>query len=259
MSNFRKTKSDIRNEYIHYSITKSLLMFSRPIHYPIVVPKPSNERRLVIGDVHGCFYTLKKLVEDHLQLTKTDQLFLLGDYIDKGNHSAKVLDYLIHLIREGYQVLPLRGNHEEKLLLAYENGADVFEFYMENYNCEDLLDGDVPQYLKFCNSLPYCIETEGFLLSHAGFSQTYRSPFSDTRSLFGRIDLQVSDAQLDNNIFIKGHVATTLTMMQNLITQKAKSIRIDGGCVYKDIEEFGYLCALNLDTMELITQKNIEI
>jgi serine/threonine protein phosphatase 1 len=28
-------------------------------------------------------------------------------------------------------------------------------------------------------------------------------------------------------------------------------INIDGGCVYKHIPEFGYLTALNLDTLEL--------
>lgn len=36
-----------------------------------------------IGDIHGCFDSLKELVENKIQLEKNDKLILLGDYIDR--------------------------------------------------------------------------------------------------------------------------------------------------------------------------------
>ena len=46
----------------------------------LFVPKPKNGSRWVIADIHGCPNTLKHLVEKVIQLTTSDQLFLLGDY-----------------------------------------------------------------------------------------------------------------------------------------------------------------------------------
>ena len=55
---------------------------------------------------------------------KNDQLFLLGDYIDRGQDSKGVIDYIIELQKE-FQVFPIRGNHEENilLLLKFENNS----------------------------------------------------------------------------------------------------------------------------------------
>lgn len=48
-------------------------------------------RRIAIGDIHGCYNPFRKLL-DKIQITRHDQIFLLGDLIDKGNKSALVLD-----------------------------------------------------------------------------------------------------------------------------------------------------------------------
>ena len=38
-----------------------------------------------IGDIHGCFDSLRELVENKIQPDKDDKLVLLGDYIDRGD------------------------------------------------------------------------------------------------------------------------------------------------------------------------------
>ena len=63
----------------------------------IKVEKPIVGRRIAIGDIHGCFKTFKSLLETKINLTKEDQLFLLGDYIDKGKRNKEVLDYIIQV------------------------------------------------------------------------------------------------------------------------------------------------------------------
>src|SRR5688500_13625324 len=90
-----------------------------------IITNPKGGRRWVISDIHGCLTTLKTLVEQRISLTKADQLFLLGDYIDRGKHSAGVLDYLMGLVSEGYQIYPLLGNHEQMLLDAWQYNRNV--------------------------------------------------------------------------------------------------------------------------------------
>lgn len=53
------------------------------------IPKTKNGRRIAIGDIHGCLNTFQKLLEK-IDLTHDDQLFLLGDLIDKGQRSRGV-------------------------------------------------------------------------------------------------------------------------------------------------------------------------
>ncbi len=46
------------------------------------------------------------MIEQELQLTKEDKLILLGDYIGRGTQSKEVLDYIIQLIEEGFNIVP---------------------------------------------------------------------------------------------------------------------------------------------------------
>jgi serine/threonine protein phosphatase 1 len=61
-------------------------------------------RRIAIADTHGCHLTFRKLIEKRVMLKKEDQLYLLGDYINKGPDRKRVLDYLLFLINNGFQV-----------------------------------------------------------------------------------------------------------------------------------------------------------
>ncbi len=87
-------------------------------------PVLSEIRRIIaIGDVHGCLFSLKKLIE-LIEPENDDQLVFLGDFIDRGNHSKGVVDYLIEL-DSSYSCHFLMGNHElmfldyvEKIKLA---------------------------------------------------------------------------------------------------------------------------------------------
>ena len=70
----------------------------------------------VIGDVHGCVLTLRKLVEEKIIPTTQDVICFTGDYIDRGPSSKQVIDYLIELEQQGMQLQLIQGNHEEMFL-----------------------------------------------------------------------------------------------------------------------------------------------
>ena len=61
----------------------------------------------VMGDIHG-EYEMFQEVLDQLSLKETDTLYVLGDIIDRGPHSFKVLMKLMEM----KNVIPLLGNHE---------------------------------------------------------------------------------------------------------------------------------------------------
>ncbi len=71
---------------------------------------PNPDRPLcAIGDVHGCIFQLEKLLSD---VPQDHRIILVGDYVDRGEHSAEVL----RLISARPDLTCLMGNHEEMLL-----------------------------------------------------------------------------------------------------------------------------------------------
>ena len=65
--------------------------------------KKGEGRRFAISDIHGCHRTFKLLLKQ-IRLQKKDQLFILGDLINRGKQSAKVLDFVQELINYGFQL-----------------------------------------------------------------------------------------------------------------------------------------------------------
>lgn len=69
-----------------------------------------SERLIVIGDIHGCADEFEELLEA-LAPSKTDKLVLLGDLVNRGPDSRRV----IQLARK-HATASLLGNHELRLL-----------------------------------------------------------------------------------------------------------------------------------------------
>ena len=82
-------------------------------------------RKIAVSDIHGCLKTFKALVEEQVVLNPQDELYLLGDFIDRGPDSKGVLDYVMQLDEAGYQVHCLRGNHEDMMLQAVRDREDI--------------------------------------------------------------------------------------------------------------------------------------
>jgi serine/threonine protein phosphatase 1 len=78
-------------------------------------------RTFAIGDIHGCDVAFESLL-DKLALTPEDTLVSLGDVIDRGPNSARVLDVLVELSAHCRLVFVM-GNHEQMMLEALESGV----------------------------------------------------------------------------------------------------------------------------------------
>ena len=66
-------------------------------------------RTLAIGDVHGCYDAVRALLV-YARVDARDRIVWLGDYVDRGPDSAKVIEFFLGLPEQSN--IFLRGNHE---------------------------------------------------------------------------------------------------------------------------------------------------
>ena len=70
----------------------------------------------VMSDIHGMAHLLKQMLEE-IRFSDGDQLYILGDMIDRGPDPAGVID----LVSQSRNITALRGNHEDSFAEWYEN------------------------------------------------------------------------------------------------------------------------------------------
>jgi len=222
--------------------------------------------RYAISDIHGCYKTFRALVEEQIQLTTHDALFLLGDYVDRGPSTAALLDYIIQLQEKGYQVKMLRGNHDQMLLDAYFNTSPFAmqqwlfnggKNTLNSYHTEKIQH--IPKkHVQLLRHTEYFLELPDYWLVHAGFNFNTLHWQDDTEAMLWTRDKQYKARQLRNKPIIHGHTPTPLTCIAQSIAQNAPVICIDTGCVYTNTPNLGILTSLCLDSRELYSHKNLE-
>lgn len=246
-------------------------MMNKTLLYKYIDFKPG-AKRYIVPDVHGCFKTLRILVEEVMTPSKPDQIFFLGDYIDRGPDSGAVIDYILNLKEQGYEIYALRGNHEESILKAHEEyDADSFAKMLVRINkCPDLLDASgalEKRYLHFMSGLPYYFEMDDCYLVHAGFDYKKPEPFKDYSAM---IQLYIENEKYDVSILngkkmIHGHRVTAIHSIREMVNERKQIISLDNGCAYYkqhkiyDYKELGHLCCLELNSFVLHSVKNIDM
>jgi serine/threonine protein phosphatase 1 len=237
---------------------------ARVDQYDPIIELKFKYRRFVVGDIHGCSKTLRKMVEEVLQLKPEDTLYLLGDYVDRGPDSVGVLDYLLHLRDSGFDIRPIKGNHEYMLLNAVTDpAARSLWFGNGGWGTLRELKIDSPEaipqrYLDFLTHLPYFLTTEGYVLVHAGLDFSTHNPLRDTppQYMLWSRDCKVDPTKIDNRTLVTGHSVMPLFAIQKSLA--SSHISLDNGCSDKGELSCGSLLALDLDTRELLVQENIE-
>ena len=163
------------------------------------------KNRWVIPDIHGCLKTLKYLIENRINLSKDDSLYVLGDYIDRGKDSKGVIDYIISLQDSGYKIHCIRGNHEDYCIKAWEADQKRFLFrskiekeWRKNGANRTLQSFDAKRprdinkfYIDWMKNTEYYIELDNCILVHAGFNFKIENPFEDKYSMLWLRDFKV--------------------------------------------------------------------
>ena len=220
------------------------------------------DRIFAIGDIHGCCNTFEKLLSEKLAIQKSDKIYCIGDYIDRGKDSKGVIDLIINLQIKGYQVYTIRGNHEQMMLDSVIDEERLY-LWLQNGGIETLKSfgissvNELPgRYLTFLEQTKFFVETGKYIFVHAGLNFRIENPFTDKEAMLWTRDEYFDKAKINNRIIIHGHTPVPLTYLFKQLN--SNNINIDGGCVYKDRSAFGNLIALSLPDMKLIVMKNID-
>lgn len=235
-------------------------------------------KRWVIPDIHGCSKTLKALVEHYIKPTKFDHLYFLGDYIDRGPDSKGVLDYIMRLQLDEYNIHLLMGNHEEYCIKAWDDDKKkkrfmgmkfkakiqgVWELHggketMASFDVE--FASDIPeQYINWMRGLKHHIELEDYLLVHAGLNFKIDDPLEDKFAMLWTKEFVVEPKKIRNKMLVHGHTPVDLEFMHHVIKSSGYHfIDLDNGVYMENRAGYGNLVALELNTREYVVQTNID-
>lgn len=218
-------------------------------------------RRFAIGDIHGCFQTFVNLI-DRLELTRHDQVFILGDMINRGPYSILVVEYILQLLQEGYQIFPLLGNHEQLVLDSAKKGKGSLRIFTDDQSAGHLAMLDnarLKGLLKFFKKLPLYYETPFEYLVHGGFETAAKHPLKKWDAMCWIRSFQYEKKKLNGKRVIHGHVPKSIGAIRKAVDSGAKIVSLDNGCTKARVRNFGKLICMNLDSGELIAQKNIDV
>ncbi len=205
------------------------------------------ENIYVIGDVHGCFYTLQNLIA---RLPHDADLIFVGDLCDKGNFSKDVIDFVME---NDYKCI--KGNHEH-LMETYLEDA-IFHDKHSPWSSDKRYGGMVTlesyqgdenkmlSHLEWIKTLPMYIEIEKYFITH-GFAL----PFYEHRN----------NPDYYNDFLLNRYE-------QGMSVENEKVVNIFGHCVFDEVVSgdnfYGIdtgcsygkkLTALKLGTMDIIQE-----
>jgi serine/threonine protein phosphatase 1 len=122
------------------SLFGRLFGFSRARPGPADLGSPRPEAPLyVIGDIHGCADLLDWMI-DLIDADRAGQTVVtVGDYVDRGEQSAAVLDRLFHLnTSDRSRFVCLMGNHERMMLEFLDQPAERGPRWLRNGGIETM-------------------------------------------------------------------------------------------------------------------------
>jgi len=189
----------------------------------------------VIGDIHGCYLTFTSLYNELLKYT--NEVYSVGDLIDRGKNSKDVIDFVIE-----NKIKTIRGNHEDVLLKAFDEIGKPDKSLIEIYQHHFRIGGEATfesyrgerkpfilsdyknafedtGHLEFMKSLPVMNELPKVVISHAGIVKDATIQdiiWNRTKPLLKLNKLQVI-----------GH-----TPQDEVLYEKNWYMNIDTGCVY---------------------------
>jgi bis(5'-nucleosyl)-tetraphosphatase (symmetrical) len=115
-----------------------------------------------IGDIQGCFESLTRLLDKVTFNPSSDQLWLVGDLVNRGPDSLATLRFIKSL---GARACPVLGNHDLFLLAAAEGIVSL----RPKDTIQDILAADDrADLIEWLRHLPLHHGEETFFMVHAG-------------------------------------------------------------------------------------------
>lgn len=227
--------------------------------------------KYVVSDIHGCYDEFRELLYI-IDFQYRDELYIIGDVIDRGPYPIKTLLYIM----EHDNMHLIMGNHEKMMIEALTNNNN---FSDENewshldrwrYNGGGITEAQFrllkkekkQEIIKFLAELPLALEVEAnsrhYILIHGGptknFNVEWENGIISEDILWKRFETcSAKDVICPGKIIVVGHTPTSLYGYDGEIITIGDKRLIDCGCVFGDA--LGCLC---LDTEEKFYVQNME-
>ncbi len=219
--------------------------------------------RYAISDIHGCLSTFKNALQQ-IDFAIKDELYLLGDYIDRGPDSKGVIDYIWDLQNKGHHVKCLLGNHEEMMIegLTRPSTQSAWRRHggretLASFEANEI--AKVPyEYLEWMKRLSHFVEVDNYILVHAGLNFRTNDPLDDKQGMLWSRHWyhEIRKDWLRGRTIVHGHTPVSQDAIEAGLSllDEIPAMNIDNGCVYNRTGH-GQLCVFDLDKKELLFVK----
>ncbi|MCP8352151.1 symmetrical bis(5'-nucleosyl)-tetraphosphatase [Candidatus Synchoanobacter obligatus] len=123
-------------------------------------------RSIIVGDIHGCFFTLQALLKQLSFDASSDCLYCLGDLIGKGRFNEEVLSFFASLPNKKMVL----GNHEISWLRSYIGMSPEREDLLALSRSPKSAD-----WFDFLKQQPFLIQKDFGFLVHASIAPEWQS------------------------------------------------------------------------------------
>lgn len=165
-----------------------------------------NKRHFVFGDIHGRFTTFQRLLKKIKYDPLTDVIYSVGDMIDRGPDSVKVVQFFqqphCHAILGNHEQMVLNAKAWEEIWMHHETGgpATLASLHEHGYNmgwlatrlqnlpvCLDIGDETQPSAFRLVHAESPLEWSEDMLMNY--LANSTREEAGEGRLLWGRDDV----------------------------------------------------------------------
>lgn len=213
----------------------------------------------VIGDIHGCLYTLQNLVEKIKEKYPSIAIYAVGDLVDRGNFSYEVIEFI-----KSEKIKFVAGNHDYMMYYFIKQPTNEigkpwlyngYETTLMSYN--EHFD-KLTEHLDLIIKNPLYYNLDDCLISHAGISKSIKSQlpnnFQDDLNSLG--DIITKNLNSENGILWTRENLLNIGKLQVVghtikrevtFTEKANVVYIDTGAFLGN-----KLCAVLIENNKVI-------
>lgn len=214
-------------------------------------------KTIIIGDVHGCYKQLARLMRKVRPDWSQDRVIFLGDLMDRGPQSWEVFDLVRKIRMEmGERCILLKGNHEQMMLdaegdrmmmnLWYANGGEKTVRSFQKHRDQTW------KHRGWFEQMKRFYETEEYLCVHGGVGPGGGENSDEDTLLWDRSMLE---GNYCGKLVVIGHTPILrpfyldgrghkmeLEEEERYLLPKTGCICLDTGCVFG-----GYLTAMTVE------------
>lgn len=199
-------------------------------------------RTWAIGDVHGCLH-LYRALEDRIVADARAEgdsapglIVVLGDIVDRGPHSAQLVEHLMGSPPAPFTRVVLKGNHEDMMVRFAQDpggarnwlnfgGAETLQSYglepepgagfdLRAGKLRQMVTRNIPdEHLDFLRDLPLCLTAGGYLFSHAGLDPARPLEAQSARDFIWGNPRDLDHTPSDRFRVVHGHVPVEEVMV----------------------------------------------